>query len=45
MLLRAQGQIRWLHTDAFALSTVYWQNEDKLKKISQLICLFEEHKD
>lgn len=37
MLLRAQGQFKWLHTDEFALPTIYWQNEDKLKKISQII--------
>ena len=45
MLLRAQGQFKWLHTDEFALPTIYWQNEDKLKKISQIICRFEEDKD
>lgn len=45
MLLRAQGQFKWLHTDAFALPTIYWQNEDKLKKISQIICWFEEDRD
>ena len=39
MLLRAQGQFKWLHTDAFALPTIYWQNEDKL--ISQIICEME----
>lgn len=45
MLLKAQGQFKWLHTDEFALPTIYWQNEDKLKKISQIICRFEEDKD
>ena len=45
MLLKAQGQFKWLHTHEFALPTIYWQNEDKLKKISQIICRFEEDKD
>lgn len=45
MLLKAQGQFKWLHTYEFALPTIYWQNEDKLKKISQIICRFEEDKD
>ena len=38
MLLKAQGKFKWLHTDEFALPTINWQNEDKLKKISQIIC-------
>ena len=45
MLLRGQGQFKWLHTYEFALPTIYRQNEDKLKKISQIICRFEEDKD